>query len=455
MLGKLKQRVVCPSDIINSALNSLEYYSLFPGGDFTLSADWPSHDLLEIAKLFEGSRSTESGQESIIDTLTLALLAHGAQCLPSEFEWELLADKLSLIYINGFRQLGSRQLRMKAQRANYYIRSMIDFNADLSCEIIEDRRIAISQPWDFLYIDGGEIYIGSGDGANIYINSDYFGHRSFRLKMPTQLAKLGEERIAICSLYHDGWYELDERESPIYCHHDRPVVLVFAKNDEEYFLDIDGGMLSEGAIGKVLSVRCEIGQYLPSWRPDSDYRKGVSARRELGGGVLLELSHELDYLCWIFGKVDWVKATLGQQSDLKLDVEDTAHLTLGFAPVADGHQLIGAINLDFIRHDATRLCTAIGENGSLRWNGLTGEVELYEVGAKEWCELFSHPHQRDESYQAEWQNFIACVTEHKTPLITGEDGLKVLHIIEAVRVSAASDWQVPVEARAQACKVNA
>lgn len=213
-------------------------------------------------------------------------------------------------------------------------------------------------------------------------------------------------------------------------------------------------LLNENVIGRVLSVRCEIGQYLPSWRPDTDYRQGVSARRELGGGALLELSHELDYLRWIFGEVDWVKATLSRQSDLEIDVEDTAHLILGFVPAADGHQLIGTVNLDFIRHDTTRLCTAIGVNGSLRWNGLTGVVEQFGAGAKEWRELFNYSHQRDDSYLAEWQNFIACVTEQKTPLITGEDGLKVLQIIEAARISAASGGQVSVATMAQASKIN-
>ena len=213
-------------------------------------------------------------------------------------------------------------------------------------------------------------------------------------------------------------------------------------------------LLDESVIGKVLSVRCEFGQYLPSWRPDSDYRQGVSARRELGGGALLELSHELDYLRWIFGEVDWVKATLSRQSSLEIDVEDTAHLTLGFAPTVDGHQLIGSVNLDFIRHDTTRLCMAIGENGSLRWDGLTGRVALHEAGAKEWRELFCHAHQRDDSYLAEWQNFLASATENKIPLITGEDGLKVVEIIESARISAASGRQVPVAKMAQANKVN-
>ena len=209
-------------------------------------------------------------------------------------------------------------------------------------------------------------------------------------------------------------------------------------------------LLLDHTIGRVLSVRCEIGQYLPSWRPDTDYRQTASAQRELGGGVLLELSHELDYLRWIFGEVEWVNATLTRQSALEIDVEDNAHLILGFVSTDDKCQLIGTVNLDFIRHDKTRSCTAIGENGTLRWNGLTGVVELYEAGANEWRELFNHAHQRDESYLAEWQNFIDCVKEHKIPMVTGEDGLKVLQIIEAARNSAVSGVQVSLSTIVQA-----
>ena len=193
--------------------------------------------------------------------------------------------------------------------------------------------------------------------------------------------------------------------------------------------------LDEGIIGKILSVRCDIGQYLPSWRSDRDYRQGVSARHELGGGALLELSHELDYLRWIFGEVEWVKATLSRQSKLEMDVEDTAHLTLGFFSTLDGHELIATVNLDFIRHDTTRLCLAIGEKGSLRWNGIVGVVDLYEVGSAGWRELFRHPEQRDDSYIAEWKSFLESIAEHKTPMISGEDGLKVMEIIEAARQS--------------------
>jgi predicted dehydrogenase len=195
-------------------------------------------------------------------------------------------------------------------------------------------------------------------------------------------------------------------------------------------------LLSEGIIGELLSVRCEVGQYLPSWRPESDYRKGVSAKKELGGGALLELSHEIDYLRWIFGEVEWIRATLSQQSELEIDVEDSAHLTMGFFPNSGGRQLVGTLNLDLIRHDHTRTCTVIGETGTLRWNGLTGEVELFEEGAPRWKKLYGHPPQRDETYRAEWQDFVDSIQDNRIPFVTGDDGLRVLEIIEAARMSA-------------------
>jgi predicted dehydrogenase len=203
-------------------------------------------------------------------------------------------------------------------------------------------------------------------------------------------------------------------------------------------------ILNEPGLGRVLSVRCEIGQYLPSWRPDTDYRRGVSARRELGGGALLELSHELDYLRWIFGEVEWVKATLSRQSSLEINVEDTAHLILGFAACAEDHQLIASVNLDFVRHDTTRLCTAICEKSSLRWNGLTGVVEQFKAGTKEWCVRFRHSHRCDDSYLAEWHHFLDCINAKTVPLISGEDGLKVLQIIDAARQASDAGYQVPI-----------
>ncbi len=205
-------------------------------------------------------------------------------------------------------------------------------------------------------------------------------------------------------------------------------------------------LIIEGIVGDVLSIRCEAGQYLPSWRPETDYRQGVTAKYELGGGPLLELSHEIDYVRWVFGEIEWVTSSLSRQSNLEINVEDTAHLIMGFAPQEDGRQLIAMLNLDLIRHDTTRVCIAIGGNGSLRWDGLTGQVFYYELGKKVWRELFHHQHQRDDSYLAEWRHFLACISGRETPLVTGEDGLRVLQIIEAARNSATATNRIAVVA---------
>jgi len=204
-------------------------------------------------------------------------------------------------------------------------------------------------------------------------------------------------------------------------------------------------LVKEGVVGQILSVRCEVGQYLPSWRPGSDYRRGVTANASLGGGALLELSHEIDYIRWIFGEIAWVSASLSRQSQLEIDVEDTVHLTLGFKSDSDGQKLIAAVTLDLIRHDTTRICMAIGDAGSLRWNSLTGEVSIYRAGANAWSELFRDCSAREQSYRAEWQHFLDCVNYSKVPLISGEDGLKVLEVIEAAIQSDDHGRRVTVE----------
>ena len=194
-------------------------------------------------------------------------------------------------------------------------------------------------------------------------------------------------------------------------------------------------LVRSGAIGRTLAIRCEIGQYLPNWRPGTDYRQGVSACKKLGGGVMLELSHELDYLQWIFGPVNWVSAWSGQLSDLEIDVEDSAFLTMGFVTTTAGRETVATLALDFVRRDTTRTCLVIGSTGSLRWNALAGTVEVFREGASNWEQLFSQPQSRNASYRAQFAHFLSCVESGKSPLVDGEAGLAVLRVIEASRQS--------------------
>ena len=206
-------------------------------------------------------------------------------------------------------------------------------------------------------------------------------------------------------------------------------------------------MIHEGRIGTVRSMRAVVGQFLPSWRA-GDYRQTVSARAALGGGVLMELSHEIDYLRWILGDVDRVSATLARQSDMEIDVEDTAHLVLTFAPGASGRRVIASVDMDFIRHDATRTCTAIGDGGTLRWNARSGTVELFEPRG-EWTVVVNEPVERDDSYLAEWRDFLRCIESGERPLVSGDDGLQVMRIIDGARESAAAGKVVQLDTKAR------
>lgn len=77
---------------------------------------------------------------------------------------------------------------------------------------------------------------------------------------------------------------------------------------------------------KILLVNAKCGQYLPSWRPNTDYKNCYSAKKEEGGGVLLDLSHEIDYIQWLSGQINEIKSYQTKISDLEIDSDDLTML---------------------------------------------------------------------------------------------------------------------------------
>jgi predicted dehydrogenase len=122
---------------------------------------------------------------------------------------------------------------------------------------------------------------------------------------------------------------------------------------------------------------------------------------------------------------------------------------LGFAAKEGGKPLIACLSMDFVRQDSTRTCVAIGETGTLRWNAILGTVEIFRKGAVSWQTLFTHLPQRDEPFVAEWRHFLDCVEHGSPPLISGEDGLVALNVIQAARLSSAKKIVVDIEQRRQ------
>ena len=190
--------------------------------------------------------------------------------------------------------------------------------------------------------------------------------------------------------------------------------------------------LEDGAIGRPLSLRAAVGQFLPDWRYNVDYRQTASARAETGGGAVLELSHEIDYARWLMGEPQTVFARTDRLSDLDLDVEDSAEVIMTFANGDTGN-----IHLDMIDRASTRNCRITGTEGTITWDGLTHQVRLWSAANNEWQDL--HPASeidRNAMYVAELNHFLTSIETGQTPEVTGEDGKRVVEIAEAIKRSS-------------------
>src|SRR3989344_1711719 len=136
-------------------------------------------------------------------------------------------------------------------------------------------------------------------------------------------------------------------------------------------------------IGEVLSARLFGGYYLPYWHPDTNYKKEYSARKELGGGVILtSLSHTIDYLMWIFGDINLVYAWKGNIGDLKINVEDAAILILKTKmnkPIL--------VYSDFLQKNNQQDLEIIGEKGTIKFSFLSDYVDVYFGKDKKWQKL--------------------------------------------------------------------
>lgn len=103
---------------------------------------------------------------------------------------------------------------------------------------------------------------------------------------------------------------------------------------------------------KILFAQIRCSSYLPSWRPETDYRKSYSASKKEGGGVLLDLSHEIDYTQWLFGTVETILSYQSKISDLEIDSDD-----LVIAMGKTDKQIIFSISLDYISKISMRELT--------------------------------------------------------------------------------------------------
>lgn len=191
-------------------------------------------------------------------------------------------------------------------------------------------------------------------------------------------------------------------------------------------------LIESGFVGHILGARAEVGQYLPDWRPGGDYRKSVSATRSMGGGVLLELSHELDYILWLFGFPQRVTARGGTYSHLEIDVEDMVEIVLEY----EAPRRLVCVHLDMVQRAPVRRCRFIGDLGTMIWDGYAQRIEYFRIEESEWRMLDQHASvDRNQSYLDELSHFLESIEHGTPPEADGYQASDVLAVVSAARTS--------------------
>lgn len=187
------------------------------------------------------------------------------------------------------------------------------------------------------------------------------------------------------------------------------------------------GFLEKDGLGVVYNVNSSVGQFLPAWRSDKNYKDSVSAQKKLGGGALLELSHELDYLTWFFGSMELQHSCLRTTDELGLEVEEIANLVL---TTTSGTYI--SVHLDFIQKSTQRKCELIGEKGRLVWDLLANTVTFFDATATK--VIYSdEQYDKNTMYLDMLRAFSGLKGQGLQELATIDSSLKVIQLIDAAK----------------------
>lgn len=174
-------------------------------------------------------------------------------------------------------------------------------------------------------------------------------------------------------------------------------------------------------LGKLSSANFYVGQYLPTWRPDSDYRKSSSARDISGGGVLRDLSHELDLVQYLFGDWQQLTAVGGKFSDLEIATDDTFSILM----TSTKCNAI-SVQLNYIDRIKQRYITINGNNGTVSIDLISNTAKFNDLDVK-----FSV--NADDSYVAQ---HLAVISNDSQNTCSLSEALKVVETIQAIEKSA-------------------
>lgn len=194
-------------------------------------------------------------------------------------------------------------------------------------------------------------------------------------------------------------------------------------------LDETRARLGAGAVGHVRAARFWYSDHLPSRHPEEDYRTRYEARSAEGGGVLLDLAHEIDLAARLLGPFAEVRGWAGRTGALSIEAEDWIDFSVRFAS-----GIRGAFHFDFLRRPSERGFEIVGDSGTLRADLRASRLEQWN-GAGGWNEV-AHGIPHAETYRRELAAFLSALDGGPPPPVGGERAIEILQWIDLVRNAA-------------------
>jgi predicted dehydrogenase len=155
---------------------------------------------------------------------------------------------------------------------------------------------------------------------------------------------------------------------------------------------------------KVIEVQAYCGSYLPDWRKGRKYTHTYSAHHDMGGGVHLDLIHEIDYLRWIFGDPLSYHAFLSTKSSLEINSIDSAHYYLEY------NNLNVSVTLNYFRRDPKRILEIVMNDETIIADLLTNKI-ISASGRV----LFECEPDNMKMYVDQMKYFINCMNQKISP----------------------------------------
>ena len=163
--------------------------------------------------------------------------------------------------------------------------------------------------------------------------------------------------------------------------------------------------LQNGSLGELHYIRASVGQFLPDWRPGTDYTSGYAASYRTGGGVILDLIHELDLVQWLGGKVSQVQAMTRQGHGLRIPTDTVAQMT--FRTDAG---VLAQVHLDYLRPAYRRSFEIVGTTGCLTWDYVKGEVWFEDKTTSVLMHQVPPGFERNQMFLSHMKHFIDRVS---------------------------------------------